>query len=170
MEPAKKRTKYSGKFLKEWIEQFKGVIVPAKDEQYAHCTVCNRDVKVAASGVYDIKEHFKTNLHKKNLRESENQPRMTFFTKPQPSTPTNVLRSEVLLTNFIAQHNLTLSLADHLCDLLPQLCPDSEIAKKISCKRTKTTQIVKKCLAPQATSKVIEHCKSKPFSKVCLYV
>lgn len=41
--------------------------------------------------------------------------------------------------------------------------PDSEIAKKFSCARTKTTAIVKKALAPHFTNKVIDNL-SNPFS------
>lgn len=162
MPPPQKRTKYSGRFLLEWKELFDGVIVPAKNEQYARCDVCNRDIKVAASGVYDVKEHLKSSLHKKNAEERKGQQRLTSFVKPQTST--SATRSEVMVCNFIAQHNLPLSVADHMCELLPKLCPDSQIAKKIACKRTKTTQIVKACLAQEATEKVIEHCKHRPFS------
>ena len=39
--------------------------MPADDEQYAHCTVCRKDVKVAMSGVYDIKDFQGQNSHKK---------------------------------------------------------------------------------------------------------
>ena len=34
-------------------------------EQYDHCTVCGKDVKVTMSGVYDIKEHFNANIYKR---------------------------------------------------------------------------------------------------------
>ena len=37
--------------------------MPAQDEQYAHCTVCGKDVKVAMSSVYYIKEHFQAKIH-----------------------------------------------------------------------------------------------------------
>ena len=44
--------------------------------------------------------------------------------------------------------------------------PDSELAKKFSCARTKTTAIVKKDLAPHFTQRVIESItmSSAPFS------
>ena len=165
MESPKKKAKYSGRFQDEWIIKFNGVIVKGKDENYAHCKICKREVKVAASGVYDVKEHIKSNMHQRNAREFEKQPTINCFTAPKASSaPTHVLRAEVLMTNFIVQNHLPLSVADRLCDLLPKMCTDSSIAKNIKCKRTKCTQIAKRCLAVEATAHVIEHCKVKPFS------
>lgn len=139
--------------------------MPGKTEEYAHCTICKCQVKVLASGVHDVKEHLKSNLHQRNARESQKQPSMMQFTKANTtSAPKDILSAELHLTNFIVQHNLPLSVSDHLCELLPKVCPDNKIATKIKCRRTKTTQIVKKCLAPEATRHVIEHCRKKPFS------
>ena len=42
--------------------------------------------------------------------------------------------------------------------------PDSAIAKKFKCKRTKTTQIVKRCLAKAGTEPVIARCRKGPYS------
>ena len=33
-------------------------------EQYARCTLCSRDVKVLVSGVYDVKEHILSKVHR----------------------------------------------------------------------------------------------------------
>ena len=45
--------------------------------------------------------------------------------------------------------------------------PDSEIAKKFSSGRTKTTAIVKHALAPAFIADVIAACQSSPFSVLC---
>nr|XP_034324959.1 uncharacterized protein LOC109619707 [Crassostrea gigas] len=42
--------------------------------------------------------------------------------------------------------------------------PDSKIASKFSCSRTKTTQIVKRFPAPSLHQEVVEHLKNNPFS------
>jgi len=166
MAQSRKRVKYSGRFLSEWTETFNGVIIASKlGENYAFCKCCNKDVKVAASGIYDIREHLKSKVHQRNSQFRFNQPSMTMFAKKRSfDVPTNVLRAEVMMCNFIAQHNLPMSVADHLTDLLPKMFEDSATAKQLSCKRTKTTQIIKKCLAPDATQHVIEHCRKSPFS------
>ena len=51
MAPPAKRRKCTGKFQKECVAMFGGTIVQSKaGEQSARCSVCSRDVKVAASG------------------------------------------------------------------------------------------------------------------------
>ena len=53
MGPPAKRRKCTGTFQKEWVAMFGVMIVQSKaGEQYARCSVCSRDVKVAASGLY----------------------------------------------------------------------------------------------------------------------
>ena len=44
---------------------------------------------------------------------------------------------------------------------------DSEIAKGFSCGRTKTTQIVKRAIAPNLNEDVINKMQSQPFSIMC---
>ena len=72
MAPPAKRRKCTGKFQNEWVAMFGGMIVQSKTgEKYARCsvcTVCSRDVKVAASGLYDVTEHMESNLHTANLK------------------------------------------------------------------------------------------------------
>ena len=77
------KQKFNGRYLPKWTEEFKGLIVRAEDEQYAHCTVCGKDVKVAMSGVYDIKEHFKAKIHIRKSQERKRQLSMTSITRSQ---------------------------------------------------------------------------------------
>ena len=118
---------------------------------------------MVASGLYDLKHHFKTALHKYKLEIKKGASIKTFFAQPQQEAD-SITRAEVLFTNFVAQHNLAASIADHFCDLAVVIFPDSAIAKKFSSKRTKTTLIIKKCLAPSATDRVINLCREMPFS------
>ena len=68
-----------------------------------------------------------------------------------------------LFTNFLAEHNVPLSVADHFGSLLKKMCPDSEIAKKYACTRTKTGSIV--CtLADDDERTIREAMKNGPFS------
>ena len=61
-------------------------------------------------------------------------------------------------------HNITFLASDHATKLFSKIFPDSAIAKKFSCSRTKITTIVKKALAPHFTQRVIESMSSGPFS------
>ena len=162
MEPAAKKRKYAGSYQPSWNELFKGTIRESKlGSQHAWCTVCCRDIKVAASGVYDVREHIKSKLHERQLHCGQ----VTNFFKPRPAdSADSTTKAEVLFANFVAEHNLPALLADHFTDLARLMFPDSDIAKRFRCKRTKTTQIVKRCLAPAATTPVVERCRAGPFS------
>ena len=100
MAPPAKRRKCTGKFQKEWVAMFGVMIVQSKaGEQYARCSVCSRVVKVAASGLYDVTEHMKSNLHTANLKRHEEGATVKTFFKPWPNGgdfANEVTRAEVM--------------------------------------------------------------------------
>ena len=95
--------------------------------------------------------------------------RSTFIKRVGIDTPDSVITAEVMFSYFVAKHNLPAAIADHFTNLAPRLSPDSEVAKKFRCKRTKTTQIVNGCLAPKATKPVIELQVSQKKSRAINY-
>ena len=139
---AAKRAKVCGKFLQQWITQFRGVIVASANGcEFVRCTVCSRDVKVAASGVFDVRAHIATALHKGNEAKAKTFTPITQFFGTKPETSSAVTKAEVLFAQFVAEHNLAASVADHFTDLVKTMFPDSAIAKSFRSKRTKTTQV-----------------------------
>ena len=80
--------------------------------------------------------------------------------KPQASD--KVIEAEVRWATFVSKHNLAFLSSDH-AKLFKVMFPDTEIAKRFSCARTKTTAIVKVGLAPHFTKRVIDS-MSTPFS------
>jgi len=54
----------------------------------------------------------------------------------------NVTKAEVLFTNFLIKHNVALAAADHAGPLFKAMFPDSSIASKCGCARTKTSAIL----------------------------
>ena len=75
-----------------------------------------------------------------------------------------VTKAEVIFTNFVLEHNLPFSVADHFTDLCKQMFPDSEVAKLFSCRRLKTTHILNKAIAPIEKKKVTDLCAANKFS------
>ena len=55
----------------------------------------------------------------------------------------SVINAEVLCLQFIIEHNLPATCADHVGDLFRAMFPDSEIAKKFKCAQTKTKALKK---------------------------
>ena len=94
----------------------------------------------------------KTKLQARRVKSSSNHaPMTTFFRRQSVDVLESVTTVEVLFSFFVAEHNLPANVSDHFTDLVPRLFSDSAIAKAFRCKRTKTTQIVRWCLAPTAT-------------------
>lgn len=70
----------------------------------------------------------------------------------------------MIWSNFIAQHNISFLLADCFTKVCKAMFTDSKIALKFACSRTKTTQIIKKSLAPTLHQEVVRDLQTKPFS------
>ena len=86
---------------------------------------------------------------------------------PTKSVDDQVTRAETLFSNFAAEHNLSFTVSDHFTDLCKKMFPDSKIAEKFACKRTKCTQIVKQAIAPDLWRTLIKRCKKQPFTILC---
>ena len=65
---------------------------------------------------------------------------------------------------FVAKHNLAFLSSDHATVLFKKMFPNSDIAKKFSCGRTKTTSIIKSALVPHFHKKVTDMVARQPFS------
>ena len=73
----------------------------------------------------------------------------------------SVMKAELLHVNLIVQHNLPFSLADHLSKMYPAMFPDSQIAKRFACARTKTTQILNGAMMPELKSYIVSQMKAE---------
>ena len=58
---------------------------------------------------------------------------------------------------FVVKHNLAFLSSDHASKLFSQMFPDSDIARKFGCARTKCTAIVKEALSPHFHAKVLQN-------------
>ena len=63
-------------------------------------------------------------------------------------------------------HHLSYASLDCGNKLLPKICPDSEIARKISCGRTKASSITEGVLAPKSQELLLEELKGANFFSV----
>lgn len=61
----------------------------------------------------------------------------TFFTLPSTSKGIDVeskaKEGEIKIAAFVVEHNLPINVYSLLTELIKSVCPDSDIAKKISC-------------------------------------
>ena len=68
---------------------------------------------------YDVKRHAKRSTHVTAVEASSKTKSIANFVDKKSSS---VILSETLFSNFVAEHNLPFSLADHFTKLLPKLC------------------------------------------------
>ena len=156
-----KKQKYGSNFQHEWLTVFPWIKKSFKGDKYALCTACNIHLGVSHGGRFDLNKHADTKAHKANVNKTESTPKLTTMFSTGPD---KVTKAEVLFAYFVAEHNLPLLVADHFTELVKEMFPDSEIAKKFACKRTKTTHIINSAIAPAFDDTVTNLCKTEKFS------
>jgi len=72
--------------------------------------------------------------------------------------------AEIKLTAFLTEHNIAFLATDRLTDVLKSCFKDSEIAKNISLKRTKTTSITKNLIGYCQKKELVSYLKTVQFS------
>jgi hypothetical protein len=101
-----------------------------------------RAISCSHMGIADVKRHLETNAHKSNMKVFDKQPGAKAFVTTDSELYTSVTEAEVRASMFLCQHNLPLSTLDHLGPLMRSIFPDSKIAAKFRCGRTKTSAII----------------------------
>uniref|UniRef100_A0A3B1JVS3 HAT C-terminal dimerisation domain-containing protein n=1 Tax=Astyanax mexicanus TaxID=7994 RepID=A0A3B1JVS3_ASTMX len=131
------------------------------------CEVCLSHFSVSHGGEYDVKRHRQCETHKKRVAQKEvSQSMHTFLLKPkQDSNVDKVTAAELTSVYHTVKHSLSYRSEDCGNKLTSAIFPDSEIAKKMSCGRTKAASLVTDVLAPAS----VESCDKKahtPFFSV----
>ena len=134
---------------------------------HAFCTVCSADISIGHSGHFDITSHIASAKHKKCGECSKQISISSMFAAKGASAEdghTNkVTYAEALMVDFIAQHNLSLSVANSLPELIKSMCPDSSIAKDLKCARSKSTAMTKE-LSKVVKESLVDRMKKGPFT------
>ena len=95
------------------------------------------DFSVEHGGRTDIKHH----ANKKAVAASESQPSIAgLLGKGRPDA---VIYAETKMAMLVAKNNIPLSFTDKMNKSVRDMFPDSDVAKKYACGRTKATQILK---------------------------
>lgn len=80
------------------------------------------------------------------------------------SADKTVMSTEIKLVGFLMEHNLLFRLADHLTDLLKDICHDHPIIKNIAMKRTKISSIAVNVIGTFHKDKLAQILKNNKFS------
>lgn len=168
----------SSDIFKSWLAKVEG------DKKRAYCRVCH---KYLTAEITCLKRHCKSRQHT-SLEERLQSTARSNAQSSQPGTSQNdqdnfhiedhdyhapstaaatsgvsngVAYATILLSVFLAEHNLPFMICDHLIDLNKRMFPDSNIAAEMSMKRTKCTFIVNKLgkFSTECLSEKLKKCK-----------
>lgn len=89
-----------------------------------------------------IKRHRQSVRHKEKMKTATvKQKANSCFTSKEQSVDKTIMSTEIKLVGFLAEHNLSFRLIEHLIHLLKDICHDHPVVKNIKMKRTKATNM-----------------------------
>uniref|UniRef100_H3B1S8 HAT C-terminal dimerisation domain-containing protein n=1 Tax=Latimeria chalumnae TaxID=7897 RepID=H3B1S8_LATCH len=116
-------------------------------------SICIKILPCASRGESYVKRHIGSDSHTKLVKsQSKQQTLSSIFAQPKSKMATAM-----------ANHNIPLTLFNHLRHLLPDIFPDSRIAKQYSSAATKMTCLINGTIAPRLRKNLVEVMKNSPY-------
>ncbi|KAG5886620.1 hypothetical protein JTB14_013068 [Gonioctena quinquepunctata] len=106
-----------------------------------------------------LKEHNACAKQKKNMIGFTGSCKIDKLFKNN-SVSDGMRKAEIKIVSVLVEHNVPFLVMDHLSDVIKDTFPDSEIARKFSCKRTKSSAIAYNVLGGQFEEKMLQDLKS----------
>lgn len=164
----KKKKSYRQKYQENWEQDdaFKGWLQRSKNgPTYAYCKACNKDL---VCGKSELLKHSQFKAHQTKAKSFTFQQTLTSMStlKKNIYLENQIKTAEIRFAAFAAEHNIAFNVMDHLSECIKVSFPDSEIAKKYSSKRTKTTAIVNNVIGSYSFDKTLNVLKTHKFSLI----
>lgn len=144
--------------FKNWLKKSK--MLDRRGHDLAQCQICNCTITAHRNSVF---RHSLTEKHKYNSTQVSGSHKIPDMNK-NIDTDKRIRRAELKLCSLLATNNLPFILMDTLCPLLGNIFSDSEIAKKLSVRRTKCTQVMKNILGSSFEKELNNILKTRYFS------
>ena len=106
-----KKARRDCKYNPEWKSL--GMSSSKRGASFSRCDVCYSDFNIAYGGLSTVKKHIATSKHREMEKSASSNKSVTAFFKTNTSFEDSVTKSEVLFANFIVEHNLSFSVANH---------------------------------------------------------
>ncbi len=136
-------------YKKDWENEYLWLKGVEGDTERAFCDLCKMSFSIGHGGEYDVKRHRLTETHKKRVQQKETSKSMDAFLQPKNDfLADKVTAAEVTIVYHTVQHATSYRAGDCGTKLAPTIYPDSDIAKRMACGRTKAEAIVTDVLAP----------------------
>ena len=153
----------------EWEKEFSWIVKCSdfsNEKNKARCKLCNTSINVGYDGVKALTTHGETQKHKNNASAAASSQRVHSFFVIKDTTQTEKVNLAELTHVFhgVKHHNSFVA-QDCTIKIMKQIIPDSEIVKKMTAGRTKTSAIVNNVLYPYSLELVLNDLqKGLPFS------
>eukprot|EP00745_Piridium_sociabile_P042107 TRINITY_DN8429_c0_g1_i5.p1 TRINITY_DN8429_c0_g1~~TRINITY_DN8429_c0_g1_i5.p1 ORF type:complete len:377 (-),score=57.46 TRINITY_DN8429_c0_g1_i5:308-1438(-) len=169
--PEKKAKNSSQTFLPRYREKYPFLIASRKGKHFAHCTLCKHDFSVRSSGIFDCKRHAQSASHKQFGDGDGKQSKLSAFLTSSKTTDgdqkkdfeRSVMRAEAMICQIIADSNLSIATSDTLTTAMKAAFPDSKIAQRVQCGRSKATAVIKE-MAAQTSNDLQKRMKAGPYT------
>lgn len=165
--PPKKKAKRYCVFNSDWLAEESLSWLSKVDDFTANCTVCQQSFSVKYDGKSAVSSHAKSTKHKNAIAvQKQNKTLSAFFVKTNSEEEHRVILAELVSTYHGVIHHHSFASQDCGNKLLAKLCPDSAIASKVSCGRTKAASYVENVLGPKAQEMCIGDLKNVFFFSI----
>ena len=112
-----KKVKKQQTFKEEYHRKWEFITSSKRSENYVRCTLCCSDFSIGHGGAYDIQAHIKS-IKRRSAAEAIESNRGCNIVNFFPPKDNAVIRAEVLMTQFLIEHNVPFSASDHLSSLV----------------------------------------------------
>lgn len=111
-----------------------------KDGQAKVCCVCNIHI---VSGLAHLSRHDSTENHKKKVNAAKTTPKIQTFLKTAVKSPTkeSARKLELMVSAFVAEHNIPFAALEHLNSIIKYGVHDSEVVKQFNINRKKDSKL-----------------------------
>ena len=89
-----------------------------------------------------------------------------FVSKKKSSDSEKIVNAEMLFAGYFSEHHIPFSNVEHLFGICKRAFPDSDIAKKVICKRTKLSYTIQDGIAHHEKLELNETCHTQKFSVI----
>ena len=135
----------------EFFRAFRGKFLSGTEgNSLAYCSLSKAEFSVRSGGANDVSKHFGSEKHALHVSSMKHTRNLSNFgvgnseaakmaRRKSEELQHNVQKAEAQFIQFVAEHNLPFRTGDHFSKLVKSMFPDSKIAKKFHCPRTKTS-------------------------------
>lgn len=165
---SKKKVKRFCSFNDNWLndENFK-LWLMKYNEEYAKCKICQVNFTIKYDGISAVKQHLNSLKHKNmDKQQKQNQLLHNFLESKDTSETESLSLCELSFTYHSVKHHHSYNSADCFTKNAKTLFPDSKLAQKLRCGRTKMEAIVKNVLAKASLQDVLYDLKNSSVSQI----